>query len=81
MACCIDATANRCGYLVHGTCTPPAPAAPQCPTTGVTAAAPCCVASSDVCGVDATPYGMGCVDLPFGAQIACDGTPASGSAG
>jgi hypothetical protein len=81
MACCIDATANRCGYLVYGTCTPPAPTAPKCPKTGVSAVAPCCVASSNVCGVDATPYGMGCVVLPIGATISCDGTLASDSAG
>ena len=63
---------------------PPPAAAPKCPTpsfAGITFRA-CCVTASNLCGVDASSLGMGCVllssiqGLDTGMPMThCDGTP------
>jgi hypothetical protein len=47
---------------------------------------PCCITETNVCGLDATAYGMGCIDVSAamgGVKMMCDGTMtgASGSGG
>ena len=74
-----------CGTLSNGTCNPAAPLAPKCPVpmlSGVTFR-PCCVIASNLCGIDATSLGMGCVSLsnipgldPGIPPTHCDGTRA-----
>jgi hypothetical protein len=84
MSCCLDAATSKCGFVVKGTCTPPAPDAPKCPMTAFSQAKPCCVMASNICGIDATAFGMGCLDITPGAKTMCDGTmmgsPGSGGA-
>ena len=88
-ACCADAANSVCGRVSssNGTCAPrPAPAA-QCP---MALGSPGCCAGANLCGVDAWPEGMGCVETSgFKASINtlllpglmlpesahCDGTP------
>jgi hypothetical protein len=89
--CCVDMTAGTCGTMQAGVCTPPPAADPDCPTVsviGMTMAS--CCAAGNLCGIDASMLGMGCVDFdmvrasPFGAILmpppatTCDGMPVAG---
>lgn len=73
MACCLDAATDQCGYIVSGTCTPPAPEAPKCPAVMIALGKTCCTANN-ICGIDSTAFGMGCIDILPGAKTMCDGT-------
>jgi hypothetical protein len=69
-----------CGFNVMGTCTPPPPPAPKCPMIAFSTSRPCCIEPTNTCGVDATMYGMGCLDISAsmgGLKTLCDGTPAN----
>ena len=81
-ACCADMARGVCGSTVAGVCTPPPPPAPNCPAPalpipGVMVNA-CCIEATQVCGVDASMLGMGCVNLAGFAgprpTTMCDGT-------
>ncbi|HKU42499.1 MAG TPA: hypothetical protein VJR89_30285 [Polyangiales bacterium] len=82
-ACCADQATSTCGTVSGATCLPPPPAAPNCPTAalgGITFRT-CCIADTQLCGIDASSIGMGCVpignipgldaDIP---KTRCDGT-------
>jgi hypothetical protein len=80
--CCANAAMSQCGFnaMGRGCMAPPAPE-PRCPTVQG-AGGPCC-AMSNLCGVDSSSLGFGCVDFatlkPFNANapapVHCDGTP------
>lgn len=90
MPCCADEAKGTCGSMSGTTCMPPPAPAPNCPAPpsfgGFTLTA-CCVEATQICGIDASMAGMGCVDLGGlgGAipglggggmtQTKCDGTP------
>lgn len=81
-ACCANAAMSQCGTMSGGACMPPPAAAPNCPAPmllGMTLRA--CCATGNVCGVDASMIGMGCINasaIPGGAAgrpiTMCDGT-------
>jgi hypothetical protein len=86
--CCVDQTAGTCGTMSGGTCMPPPTPDPDCPMVTVfTSTMPACCAANNLCGVDASMLGMGCIDFdmvrngPGGMLITpppattCDGVP------
>jgi hypothetical protein len=75
-ACCSDAAQNLCGSMLSGTCNPPLPLAPKC-MLAFTTSRPCCITATNTCGVDASAYGKGCLDVSAtmaGKKTLCDGT-------
>lgn len=82
-ACCADPSTGTCGTMSGGACMRPPPAAPNCPipqALGITFRA-CCVTSTNLCGVDASILGMGCVSISSipglegqDPMTRCDGT-------
>jgi hypothetical protein len=82
--CCVDAAQGTCGSMIMGTCTPPPPPAPDCPMVAFSTSRPCCITATNVCGVDATAFGMGCIDTSAsmgGVKFLCDGTEVKPGAG
>jgi hypothetical protein len=81
--CCADAATSTCGTTSGGMCKLPPPPAPLCPAPmlfGMTLKA-CCVTATNMCGIDGSMLGMGCVGLGgipgVGAGMPmtrCDGT-------
>ena len=64
-ACCADAATGTCGTVSGGVCRRPPPPAPNCPSpslAGITVRA-CCITATNLCGVDGSSLGMGCVSL------------------
>jgi hypothetical protein len=93
-ACCADEAMGTCGTMPAsgGTCMPPLPADPRCPMATSSLPIPlisCCTATN-MCGLDGSALGMGCVDFatvaggPLGmllmipAPVTCDGMPVGG---
>ena len=66
-ACCFDAATSTCGTsAMGGPCSVPAKPDPRCPSVdiggGVFMLASCCTDMGQ-CGIDATQFGAGCVEL------------------
>jgi len=61
--CCADVATSTCGTVsqADGSCQKPAMSDPRCPTAFGGAVAACCV--NNLCGVDGSLQGRGCVDL------------------
>jgi hypothetical protein len=61
--CCADAATSTCGTvaMADGSCQKPAMSDPRCPTAFGGAVAACCV--NNLCGIDGSLQGRGCVDL------------------
>jgi len=93
-ACCADEAMGTCGTMPAsgGTCMPPLQADPRCPVVMSSLPVPlisCCTADN-MCGLDGSALGMGCVDFgtvaggPLGmilmvpAPVTCDGMPVGG---
>jgi hypothetical protein len=88
--CCLDAPSGKCGSVqTDMSCLGSPPPAPKCPALFMGVLAGCC-ATGNLCGIDATLMGRGCVDLmTVSAMIPaafrdrlmipnplyCDGTP------
>jgi hypothetical protein len=81
--CCANMATGTCGSLNGAVCEAPPPPAPLCPAPpafgGFTLKA-CCVAATQICGIDGSMAGLGCTSLGAmfgggGAQTRCDGTP------
>jgi len=96
-ACCTEAGAdNECGVVQGGSCVSLLANPPGCPqfTQSGGRATPCCL-PNNVCGVDATAFGQGCVPLDTAKELlgalsvllagveatTCDGQPVTGSEG
>jgi hypothetical protein len=78
--CCTPT--NECGSMRSGMCIPPLPPAPLCPPgpsfAGIMTRA-CCIQATQMCGIDGSALGMGCVSgsmLPGASSTPtkCDGT-------
>jgi hypothetical protein len=68
-ACCLDATMGTCGTMgAGGACMAPPTHDPRCP--GVFGMMVGCCTASNQCGLDASMFGMGCVDLAAAAASA-----------
>ncbi|HKU39029.1 MAG TPA: hypothetical protein VJR89_12800 [Polyangiales bacterium] len=83
-ACCSDMATGTCGSQMGNMCVPPPPPAPNCPAPPPFmgfAASSCCIQSTQMCGIDASSFGLGCFSLSSipgigsGMQMRkCDGT-------
>lgn len=81
-ACCANPATSTCGSVSGGMCMAPPAAAPNCPAPmffGMTLRA--CCATGNVCGIDASMLGMGCINASAipgqgaGRPVTmCDGT-------
>jgi hypothetical protein len=62
LGCCADVAASRCGTLSTSTmlCEAPPATEPRCP---MALGRQGCCAGANMCGVDASPEGMGCVEI------------------
>lgn len=83
--CCLDEAKGTCGWEAPsgGKCVAPPKVVATCPASPFNPEAQpgCCIAQSDRCGIDGSPYGVGCYDLAGsmfndGSILArtCDGT-------
>jgi hypothetical protein len=62
LGCCADVATSRCGTLSTSMmlCEAPPATEPRCP---MALGRPGCCAGANMCGVDASPEGMGCVEI------------------
>jgi hypothetical protein len=82
-SCCANMATGTCGSLNGTVCEAPPPPAPLCPAPpafGGFMLKACCVAATQICGIDGSMAGLGCTSLGAmfgggGAQTRCDGTP------
>jgi hypothetical protein len=70
--CCADPATKTCGTMSNGMCMAPPETAPKCPSPFGPG---CCIKDMNLCGLDASLFGMGCVELGtikrmFGALVA-----------
>lgn len=87
--CCADEAMGTCGTMpaAGGACMPPIPADPRCPTVSGPIPVTSCCTADNLCGLDGSMLGMGCVDfatvaagflggiLMVPAPVTCDGMP------
>jgi len=94
--CCADMATGTCGTMSGTMCQAGPPPAPNCPNISVAVinVNGCCIDSTQMCGIDGSMFGMGCIDLSTAGGIPgasaflgnltptrCDGTKVMTDAG